>query len=525
MFFCRSLYILIALSMCFSLVGCAVVDAPQGETISIAIPYENRLADVENSYYFIWLEEQSGLDIELSFLPSAFTSDYLELIFTDEYADIDAVFFTESSAPSVREVTEYGEEGLLHPLDTLISQESVELKQLFDSYEIYDLEQTLYSGQNDIYYMPQIGKNLPKSYEQTMWINSRWLSETGHTIPTSTDEFADVLTSFKSHYPDGVPMIGSPTQSGTFSLAFLMNSFAVFHRDAGYFATMWDRVFYPPMTDGWREGLIYLSELYELGLIADENFSYNTEQLISICNDASMPVGVFTANELSDILSVNSPDLLSYYLAVPPLSNKNDVGRAIKDITLPIPGGVILSSSEKKDEAFLLMDIMCSEQAYLIGNFGRPSVDWSEAEVGDISVSGTPALITVIGNGSTVRDVNGSGVFGPFITRDNYAEAVAWKGYQINQSEYVEARASRTYEDYETQNALSPAVYNEARQDKSDEFEQLIFFTEEMTRKFIVGEQNVTDDNDWQMYLDRLKEYDVDMLIDEMQLIYEKTGG
>ncbi len=499
--------------------GCSEVAS---ESIRIAIPYEEHLAELQESYYFNWLESQSDLSIEIIFIPKAHSYEYMEIIFSGELGNIDAVFFSDQTAPSNEEITEYGKNGDILCLNELIEEQGSELSALFSDYELFNLKAAISTHEGEMYYVPQLVNNLPKNYEQTMWINLDWLEELGLNIPEDTESLRTVLTEFNNEFVFCAPIIGSLEQSGYNSMNFIMNSFTIAQPSTGYFALDGDEVFFPPTTNEWREGLSYLAELYDEGLIVDENFTYNVEQLVSLCNDPRLNVGVFTANELSDIISVHSPEMLNHYISVQPLSHNGENGYAVVEVSPPKPGGIILSSSEKAEQVFSLMDIMCSEQAYLFGHYGEPGVDFEPAKVGDISVSGTPALITVKSDNSVVRDGGVPDVFGPFVARDNYAQAVAWKGYQVNQTEYIEVRASIAYESFEYPYTLSPLVYNSLVQQRQNTVENLIKYTENKMIEFITGEKDIEDDTDWQVYLLQFSDYGLDEITQLMQKEHER---
>ncbi len=470
------------------------------ESLTIAIPYDLNYADFEDSYYVTWLEEMSGSKIEIEYISETYTTDYLNMLFASTASDVDIVFFANDNAPTTEELERYIEQGYLQPVDEYMSEGGY-LVEFVADFSDYDLESTLEYDDGHIYYLPSLSLSETQCYLQTAWINVEWLEELGMEIPTTTEELTEVLRAFQSMDEYTVPLIGSAESENTFVCNFLMNSFTTCDPFNYYLALDSDgEVYYPPMTEEWRQGLIYCHELYEEGLLVDENFTYSEAELISICNDPSNVVGMFLAKGLSDIIFDDSPQLLSYYLVVPPL---NENGTVTLEAQLPEVGGVILNTSDQKDEAFQLLDLMCSDEAYLISHFGEYEVDWECSSSSDISVLGYPAEITMISSSNLERNPSDATVLGPFLTDVYYADRVAWVGYQVNQSEYLQARAYRTYQNYEPEYVLDFVAYSDYEGDLELLEENALYIKENMI-DFIRGVKDVEDDEVWNAYLEEL---------------------
>lgn len=380
------------------------------------------------------------------------------------------------------------------------------------------------SEDGHIYYMPILDTAQTQRTFQTLWINIEWLEELGLTLPTTAAQLLTVLAAFAENYPGSAPLIGSNASENTFSCNFLMNAFTVCDPERSYFAVKNGQVYYPPLTDGWRDGLKYCRQLYMDGLLPSQNFTYGIDELVGICNDPRDLVGAFTTKGVSDILSSQSPQLLSRYLAVNPLSSEKQDGVSVTQTPLPQPGGIILADSENKEAAFLLMDLMCSEDAYLRSHYGEPGVDWSEADVGDISASGEPAVITINHQDELRRDDDISPVVGPSITRAEYADFEAWKGYQINQSKYMETRACRAYEAYEQKDALSVPPFSSASPMLRLRLSDASAYTKQWMIDFITGQQDIYDNSAWTDYLSGFSEYKLGELTRTIQKHNEAEG-
>ena len=510
----------LALGLCL-ISGCASSTESGAPTVRIAIPYEEQLFGINDEYYKAWLEEQSGLKIEFTFIPKAYTDEYLRMLLSGQDSDIDAVFFSEDSAPSSMELSSYGAQGKLAALEGLIAEHGAYLPEVFERHSAYDLRQAITQADGHIYYMPALHASASTENFQTLWINVEYLEELGLTIPQTTEDFEQALRAFARHNPDGAPLIGGIGQENNFSCNFLMNSFTVCDPNNAYMAVENGRILFTPVTEEWRAGLRYCHQLYTEGVLPAQNFTYTTGELVSFCNDPRSPAGAFTAKRMSDILSEQSPQLLSRYLAVPPLTGPERAGVAIVETPLPYPGGVILSSSGRQKEAFALMDLMCSKDAYLIGHYGEPGVDWTESEVGDITINGEPAVIT-IKSVDKLRRENAAGVVGPFVAQADYVDNVAWKGYQVNQSEYLEARAFRVYQPYAPAEYIRAILFATDIQAKEQRLRNVSAYTKAWMVDFIAGKRDIDDDAVWAEYLTGFETYDLESLTASVQRSYDR---
>lgn len=494
-------------------------------TVRIAIPYEEQLFGINDEYYKAWLEEKSGLNIEFSFIPQSYTNEYLRMLLSGQDAAIDAVFFSQDSALTPEQLAGYGKSGKIASLETLIDSNGIYLPKAFEEHSPYNLRQAITEPDGHIYYMPALHTSASTENFQTLWLNVEQLEKLGLTIPATTHDFEQVLRAFVKDNPEGASLIGGIGSESNFVCNFLMNSFTVCDPNNAYMTVENGEVIFAPVTDEWRSGLQYCNQLYESGLLPVQNFTYSTQELVSFCNDPRNLAGAFTAKRMSDILSEQSPQLISRYMAVPPLAGPQRSGVAIIETPLPRPGGVILSSSSQQKEVFALMDLMCSKDAFLIGHYGEPDVDWAESKVGDITIHGDPATITIQNTDKLRRDKGTLGVIGPFVVQPEYADNVAWKGYQVNQSEYLEARAFRVYQPYAPAEYIRTILFTTDVQAKEQRLQDISAYTKTQMIEFITGAQDIGDDAVWTKYVSGFAQYEIDSVIAAVQRSYDRMEG
>ena len=495
----RGLSALLALCLTFALCACTQQEQLPVPVVKLAIPYEDRLSGISGGYYKAWLEEQAGVRIEFTFIPQTYAGEYLNLLLTGRAHGVDGVLFSAESAVTPEVLADYGARGAVLPLEAYMDEPGGYLRQVFDEFASYDLQRAITASDGHRYYMPALDTSRSRMYAQTLWVNIGWLETLGLSLPATTQELRETLRAFQMAYPEAAPLIGSAQREDTFPCNFLMNSFTICDPDCGYLAAQDGKVFFPPATDAWRDGLRYCRSLYAEKLLSTESCTFTAHQLIGLVNDPRNLAGAFPSNSLSDIIYERSPELLSQYLMLAPLDGPSREGVAVKKLKLPRVGGVVLSGSQQPETVFRLLDLMCSEDAFLIGHYGQPGVDWDTAEVGDISIFGEPATIAIQNTDQLQRDAV-TRVVGPFISQEEYVDTVAWKGYQINQSEYVDARALRLYEPYAQKEPMGAALLL-LEPGEREMLAELAAAVKDWMLKFVTGEADIESDSDWNAYL------------------------
>ncbi|UUZ87014.1 extracellular solute-binding protein [Paenibacillus sp. P26] len=113
--------------------------------------------------------------------------------------DYPAVFL--SGDLTQAEQIDYGKQGVLKPLNDLIDKYGVEIKKAFQ--QDPDLKKSITAPDGKIYALPHINECFHCWYSQKVWINTTWLKKLNLQMPTTTEEFYQVLKAFKTQDPNG----------------------------------------------------------------------------------------------------------------------------------------------------------------------------------------------------------------------------------------------------------------------------------------------------------------------------------
>ncbi len=489
-----------------SLSACDIFNSTKDDTINIAITYSN--VGYEFPEHIVeYIENTTGAKLEFTYIPNDYTKEYLRVLFTSNDANIDAVLFSNENTITEAELLEFDENENIVPLNDFINDNSIYFSEKAENFTDYDILKSITSIDGNIYYLPALDYSAIATSQQTMWINSNWLKELNLELPTDIASLEQVLLAFAEYKPQGAPLLGSTESESNFAFNFIINSFTICDPLNYYFTIENGKIAYPPNTQNWREALIYLNKLYEQDLILDENFTYNSSQFISAFNAKENLVGLFTAYNIDDIAFENSPEIWSDYIAIYPLDNAGQKAEISTTTFLPTVGGVILESSQQKETVFEIMDLLCSDTAYLYSHYGIQGEDWDYSQNGEITSSNELAKITVFSQTAQNREIDITEIIGPFVSNPYYSDNVAWVGFQVKQSEHSQTRITLQYQQFMSKENLSTAVFYENLKPHLHEYEELAEYVNKNIIAFTKGDLDINNNEDWRNYLDGFDKY------------------
>lgn len=136
----------------------------------------------------------------------------------------------------------------------------------------------------EIYCLPTNKDNPSSTVDGILWVNPDWLEAVGMEMPTTTDEFVEMLRAFKTQDPNGngiadeIPLQAEQDTSSRW-LQYLLGSFGAIDNSEHVYSVDGETVVFGPTQPGYFEGLKWLHELYAEGLIAEDVFTIDTAQL------------------------------------------------------------------------------------------------------------------------------------------------------------------------------------------------------------------------------------------------------
>ena len=251
-------------------------------------------SDPNNRTIFKRLQEQTNVEIQWTAIQSDQWGDKITLEMSNVKTLTDFVF---SAGFSDSDLLKYAKQGAIISLEDYIDAYMPNLKAVFDKYPEY---RTMCEDENGhIWALPwieQLGseKTAIQTVGDMSFINKKWLDFLGLEMPTTVDEFEQVLIAFRDNADaiqkefniDGsiIPM-SCIVNDGDQDPAILINGFGEGYGDAdrGRHIAVTDdlKVICSSTQMGYKDGIAWLHKLYDEGLIDSEAFTQEWSTYVS----------------------------------------------------------------------------------------------------------------------------------------------------------------------------------------------------------------------------------------------------
>lgn len=168
------------------------------------------------------------------------------------------------------DIEKYGQQGAFIPLNDLIDKHMPNLKKVFETYP--DARKIVTGSDGKIYSFPQVMRQVWGN--NALIIREDWLKKLNLQMPTTTDEWYNVLKAFKTGDPNGNGQADELPFSGDNigDAKSLVTAWAV---STGFYvadklAPKDGKVHYGPMEPRFKEAIEWVNKLYTEGLIDRE---------------------------------------------------------------------------------------------------------------------------------------------------------------------------------------------------------------------------------------------------------------
>ncbi|WP_098742085.1 ABC transporter substrate-binding protein [Paenibacillus sp. EZ-K15] len=373
-------------------------------TIKMFAPQFASIENMDTNLFTKHLEEKTNINIAWDLVPENALNDRKQLMLAG--GDYPEVILQANLTKE--EQMKYGSQGVFIPLNDLIDQYAPNIKKAME--DIPYMKASITTPDGNIYALPQVNECYHCDNALKMWINKKWLDKVGLPVPTTTDEFYTVLKAFKEKDPNGngkqdeIPLTGSDEMWAGNVSAFLMNSFILddyVDKGSGTFLRVIDgKVDFTANKEEWKQGLLYLNQLYKEGLIDPAAFTQNADAIQQMAN-----------REPDNIMGTLSTALISYaysmddkaprhkdYVALPPLKGPNGVQQTLNFAGIAVSQFAITNkaTSEQQIAAIRLADYLYTEEAIVLQEYGPEGERWRKAESGEKDIDGKQAKYTAI---------------------------------------------------------------------------------------------------------------------------------
>lgn len=367
-------------------------------TLKIFAGVSPSLENVETNEFTKYYEEKTGVKIQWDVCPSNGVNDKRKIsLASRQYPDIYL-----GAGITKQEEMMYGSKGVFLELSDLIDKYSKYYKEAMADMkknpQLADAPAYAVAPGNKIYSFSNFHTCLHSAYVGKIWINKKWLDALNLKVPTTTDEYYEVLKAFKEKDPNGngkkdeIPFYDTKNEDSYFAYTFA-NSFGQTNK-AGMFVNEDGKVDTIYNKDAWKQTMAYLRKLVSEKLIDETSFSATSEQAKAISGGGDVPVvGSFISAGPDRIFDL-SADRHKDMICIDPLKGPEGNGYSLYVCDKNVQTGrmVITSACEHPEVAVRWVDWFYSTEGYLRSNWGKEGEGWIKPKDGQVSYTGGEAL-------------------------------------------------------------------------------------------------------------------------------------
>jgi len=499
------------------------VFAPQGSDVDLKTNSFTKLAEEKFNINFNWETTTYDTSAAAEARNIAMASgDYPDLFLLIPWVD----------QFSQTDLLKYGKQGAIVPLNELIEEHAPNIQEVLENHEYYAAMVTAPDGK--IYGLPQLNECFHCTYSAKMWMNKTWLEELNLDIPTTHEELKSVLKAFKTEDPNGngkndeVPLSGATEVVGGGVFTFLMNGF-IYDDGVTRLLLEDEKVDFAPIQPEWKEGLAYMRELYEEGLLDSGTFSQNEEALSQLGGSEEQLLGSTVVPHPAPIFG-SDREIHNQYEPVPPLDGPNTSWGQYDYNSKP--GGTFVltntASEEAQVAAIKLIDYMFTEDGQIRSHYGEEDVSWRKPEDGDVAIREEvePIFATIpLDKDEDPKNDSWDALaqyYQPFEFRDGWVQDIdiySPEGYERRLQE-----ATYLYEGTEPEEVYPHwAVWYDS--EIVDEISMIKTniedYVEQNSVQFITGDKDL--ETEWDTYIEGFEQLELERYLEVMQEAFENA--
>ncbi len=506
--------------------------------------------DYEGAAFTAWFEDLTNVRMNfVEVVESQAAQERLNLVLAS--GDLPDAFMNQHLM-SGQEVFTNGIYGNFIPVDDLIENWMPALNATLEEYPEYASQLVMPDGNR--YSFPSLeGTCYHCTMSHKMWVYTPWLDELGLDVPETTEEFYEMLSAFANDDPnntgraDTIALAGAET--GAWNAhplsGFIMSSF-IYTNPGNFLRRTNGEVQFVANTDEWREGVQYMTRLYEEGLLMPDSFTQGGDQLRSVVESPGPAVvgavpagwyGVFTIN------SWDGTGRFADFQPIAPLEGPDGARQAVYAPFALQHHTVITRNADHPEVIARLNDWFYEsvENREIGNNWYWPGEDyrWLTDE--------EQAAGELLARDFSVADF-------VLITEHTYGEDRSWDGWRRlapawmvgggsamppewaddpTRQEWRLAEATRDlYEPHRSDQYMPPGlIVADELQDELADLQQLLTgvagapgLVQQFFAEFVTGARDINSDRDWDAYVAELRRAGVDRYVEIMQQTLTDAG-
>ncbi len=418
-------------------------------------------------------------------------------------------------------IEDFSSQGKLREVGSMIEKWAPNIKALMD--KLPDSYALSTASDGKIYSLPRLTEKVNHmAYGQKCYIRTSWLEALGLEMPTTTQEFYNVLKAFKTQDPNGngktdeIPFVFpllTPEVFSWWGVNYNENSYGMMINQATGVPE------YAMSSDNVRQAVQYFKRLYDENLLSQKAVN-EPNRFTSMVQSGNVGCFYYLANFV-----ICDEDLAKEYTLLPPLDTgtgyaSNCYYSGYDQIT---PNAIVVSSTSQNAEAALRWcDYFYTVYGhYLLAN-GAPGDQYEITEDGKIRTlrPWSPEDSNKVIGGQLADGVALN--FDDYLIKEEKPESEMTAIEVFNK--HLDPDCNETFAPYLPQYPLRyPRASAELARTLEEEMTSIKSYSNGMLISFIVGVENI--DTGWSSYIAELKRLGLDSIVEQYQKEYAATYG
>ena len=512
--------------------------------LKVMVPNSTSVSDFSTNEFTLWYEEKTNVHVDWNVIPQDSVNDKVNISLSS--GDMPDVYMQCGITQTQQMV--YGSMGAFVPMNEYIDKYST----MFQSIEeqVPGLKDIITMPDGNIYCLPYIEKCVHCENSSKMWMNMKFLENVGKEVPTTVEEFEDVLKAFKELDANGngdandeIPLLSF--EGGWHSDAlqgWLTDPFVYTAPDNDFVYLQDGKIQLAYMQDGWKDAMIWLNSLYSQGLYYDQSLIINNDQARTVAvNEAGDNlVGAFP-NGVPSAVPGDTWQEWGDYVAISPIEGPAGRYATFMPFSQITPTCYIITTKCSNPAAAFRWGVEQYDREInfkkVFGNEGVQYLRITPGE-GDIPAdacdlnTGDPSELAMFADGVAWGDEQNVvwRANGPRIDTPD-AKEFRYNQYQIGTYEdNMEYRLSydtrNNYQPYDPDpsQCLPPLVFDDAQSAELANSQTVVLsYVKEMAARFISGDLDVA--SNWDSYINELNVKGAQGMIDIYQAAYDAKNG
>lgn len=502
--------------------------AEEPVTLTIGVQRSSVVENWDTNLQTLKIEEICGVNLEFVEFPSSNNEcmqkvDLMVVAGGDELPDV-LMFNLPTSV-----IAKYGKAGIFVDLTDLydgVHDKNFTEQSTKSALGKEGILKYITSPDGRIYGMPYVVDAMDNEYANNrMLIYEPWLKALDLEMPTTIDEFVEVLRAFKTQDPNGngeadeIPTLGNiANKQGNF-IRPLMSPF-IYTQD-NYYQNVDGKIEYVANTEKWKEGLLFIRSLVDEELLSPLTFTMDFNQFKAIMTQDTVVVGVQGANS-SSYMPADMERRIEYIIAAP-LEGPDGTRQCTVKPQLPSTKMYITRNCQNVEKAFEVGDFLCSQLMSVWDRYGIEGVDWRyavEGEHGAFEAAGIPTVFATLTSKWGTMQNTWWGHVGPQMLMNDFVMGVVCG--PLDHFVPLGRSISPLMECANTENGVWGLIFTDEEQKIVDEYQNVLNdYVMESVGRFVTRDLSLEDD--WDNYVASIDAMGLEEYLGAIQSAFDRT--